>query len=125
VGWVTVWAISGGRWAIFATKNIWSHWLVLEPRHCDSGNGNGNNKLGENEIQYWSESWDRCYDFLNVFAEKIAEKVGALDSGQRKIIHKFDPNIEFWKNRQLFRRKLAKIAKNVIITSTPAPMPDK
>jgi hypothetical protein len=27
-------------------------------------------------------SWDRCYDFLNIFAEKISEKIGVFDSKQ-------------------------------------------
>jgi hypothetical protein len=26
--------------------------------------------------------WDRCYDFLNIFAEKFSEKFGAFDSRQ-------------------------------------------
>jgi hypothetical protein len=27
-------------------------------------------------------SRDRCYDFLNIFAEKIGEKIGVFDSKQ-------------------------------------------
>jgi hypothetical protein len=27
-------------------------------------------------------AWDRCYDFLNIFAEKISEKIGVFDSKQ-------------------------------------------
>jgi hypothetical protein len=26
--------------------------------------------------------WDRCYDYLNIFAEKIGEKIGVFDSKQ-------------------------------------------
>jgi hypothetical protein len=26
--------------------------------------------------------WDRCYDFLNIFAEKFSEKMGIFDSKQ-------------------------------------------
>jgi hypothetical protein len=26
--------------------------------------------------------WDRCYDILNIFAEKISEKIGVFDSKQ-------------------------------------------
>jgi hypothetical protein len=24
-------------------------------------------------------TWDRCYDFLNIFAEKFSEKIGVFD----------------------------------------------
>jgi hypothetical protein len=27
-------------------------------------------------------AWDRCYDFLNIVAEKFCEKIGVLDSKQ-------------------------------------------
>jgi hypothetical protein len=27
-------------------------------------------------------TWDRCYDFLNIFAKKIGEKIGAFHSKQ-------------------------------------------
>jgi methionine salvage enolase-phosphatase E1 len=27
-------------------------------------------------------TWDRCYDFLNIFAEKFGEKIGVFDSKQ-------------------------------------------
>jgi hypothetical protein len=27
-------------------------------------------------------TWDRCYDFKNIFAEKFSEKIGAFDSKQ-------------------------------------------
>jgi hypothetical protein len=27
-------------------------------------------------------TWDRCYDFLNIFAEKFFEKIGVFDSKQ-------------------------------------------
>jgi hypothetical protein len=29
-----------------------------------------------------SRSWDRCYDFLNIFDEKFSEKIGVFDSKQ-------------------------------------------
>jgi hypothetical protein len=28
------------------------------------------------------QTWDRCYDFLNIFAEKFGEKIGVFDSKQ-------------------------------------------
>jgi hypothetical protein len=36
---------------------------------------------------------DRCYDFLNIFAEKFCEKIGVFDSKQSKILKKVDHNI--------------------------------
>jgi hypothetical protein len=54
-----------------------------------------------------STRW-RCYDVKNIFAEKIGEKIGVFDTTKR--------SYEKIEKRQNFRRKLAK---NVIITSTP------
>jgi hypothetical protein len=28
------------------------------------------------------QAWSRCYDFLNIFAEKLGEKIGVFDSKQ-------------------------------------------
>jgi hypothetical protein len=38
-------------------------------------------------------TWDRCYDFLNIFAETFSEKIGVFDSQQRPILNKLDRNI--------------------------------
>jgi hypothetical protein len=32
--------------------------------------------------------WDRCYDFLNIFAEKFSEKIGVFVSKQSQILKK-------------------------------------
>jgi hypothetical protein len=40
-------------------------------------------------------SMDRCYDFLNIFAEKFSEKIGVFDSKQSKIVQNYDHNIGF------------------------------
>jgi hypothetical protein len=48
---------------------------------------------------------DRCYDFLNIFAEKFSKKIGVFDSKQSWIMQNFDYNIGFWEKRQFFRRK--------------------
>jgi hypothetical protein len=56
--------------------------------------------------------WDRCYDFLNIFAKKFSEKIGVFVSKQSQILKKVDHNIGFWEKRQFFRRKLSKIAEN-------------
>jgi hypothetical protein len=50
-------------------------------------------------------TWDRCYDFKNIFAKKIGEKIDVLDSKQSYIMQKCDHNIGFWEKRQIFRRK--------------------
>jgi hypothetical protein len=33
---------------------------------------------------------DRCYDLLNIFAEKRSEKIGVFVSKQSKIMQKYD-----------------------------------
>jgi hypothetical protein len=38
---------------------------------------------------------DRCYDFKNIFAKKISEKIGVFDSKQSQILKKNDHNIGF------------------------------
>jgi hypothetical protein len=38
-------------------------------------------------------AWVRCYDFLNIFAEKFSEKIGVFDSKQKVILQKSDHNI--------------------------------
>jgi hypothetical protein len=38
---------------------------------------------------------DRCYDFLNIFAEKFSENFGVFDTKQSYIMEKFDHNIGF------------------------------
>jgi hypothetical protein len=44
--------------------------------------------------------------------------LGETSLGEATSIQNFDHNIRFWEKRQFFRRKLSKIAKIVIITST-------
>jgi hypothetical protein len=39
--------------------------------------------------------WDRCYDFLNIFAENLSKNVGVFDSKQSYIMQNFDHNIGF------------------------------
>jgi hypothetical protein len=39
--------------------------------------------------------WDRCYDFLNIFAEKFSEKIGVFDSKQSLIMQNLDNNFVF------------------------------
>jgi hypothetical protein len=70
-------------------------------------------------------TWDRCYDYLNIFAEKFGKKIGVFGSKQSQIIQNFDHNIGFLEKRQFFRRKFAKSQKLVIITSTPGDQGDR
>jgi hypothetical protein len=55
------------------------------------------------------QSWDRSYDFLNIFAKKFREKIGVFDPKQSQIIQNCDHNIGFLEKRQFFRRKSRKI----------------
>jgi hypothetical protein len=34
-----------------------------------------------------STTWDRCYDFLNIFAEKFSKKIGVFVSKQSQILN--------------------------------------
>jgi hypothetical protein len=38
---------------------------------------------------------ERCYDFLNIFAEKFGEKIGVFDLKQSYIMQNFDLKIGF------------------------------
>jgi hypothetical protein len=60
---------------------------------------------------------------LKLFSPKISEKTLAFSTQNKaKLCKHFTISLVFEKKRQFFRRKLAKFAKNVIITSTPAVM---
>jgi hypothetical protein len=62
---------------------------------------------------------DRCYDFLNVFAEKFSEKIGVSVSKQSQILKKLIITLVFEKNANFFAKNCRKSQKIVIITSTP------
>jgi hypothetical protein len=73
---------------------------------------------------------DRCYDFLNIFAEKFSEKKAFFTQNKAKLCKILIITLVFEKNANFFRRKLPKIAENcrksqkiVIITSTPGANP--
>jgi hypothetical protein len=70
----------------------------------------------KNFVFFHKHFWDRCYDFLNIFAEKIGEKIGekiaVFDSKQSFSIQKYDHNIGFCEKKPIFCRKLSKIAEN-------------
>jgi hypothetical protein len=56
----------------------------------------------------------------NIFAEKLSKNIGIFRSNCCCCFSlKFDHNVVFLEKRQFFRRQLAKIAENCIITWTP------
>jgi hypothetical protein len=57
-------------------------------------------------------TWDRCYDFLNIFAEKIGEKLVFLTQIKAKLCKILILTFVFEKNANFFRLKLSKIAEN-------------
>jgi hypothetical protein len=64
-------------------------------------------------------SWDRCYDFKNIFAEKFGKKLALLTQNTAKLC-KILITLVFEKKRQFFAENCQKSQKIVIITSTPA-----
>jgi hypothetical protein len=63
-------------------------------------------------------SWDRCYDFLNIFAEKVCKKNGVFDSKQSYIFKKLIITLVF-KKTPIVSENWEKSQKIMIITSTP------
>jgi hypothetical protein len=64
--------------------------------------------------------WDRCYEFLNIFAKKIGENIGffaqtTVSFGKNLII-----TLVLEKNAKIFSQKLLKTQKFMIIASTPS-----
>jgi hypothetical protein len=55
---------------------------------------------------------DRCYDFLNVFAEKFSKKLAFLTHNKAKICKILIITLVFEKNANFFRRNFSKIAEN-------------
>jgi hypothetical protein len=56
-----------------------------------------------------ASTWDRCYDFLNIFAEKFSENIGAfLLKPQLVFLQKFDHNNWFLRKTPIFSLKIGK-----------------
>jgi hypothetical protein len=55
---------------------------------------------------------DRCYDFKNIFAQKVANKLAFLTQNKAKLCKILIITLVFEKNANFFRRKLAKFAEN-------------
>jgi hypothetical protein len=63
-------AYLGEFWAIFLEK--------VRPNHL----GNISQKKNAADTKIFRPIWDRCYDFLNIFAENFGEKIGVFDLKQ-------------------------------------------
>jgi hypothetical protein len=61
----------------------------------------------------------RCYDFLNIFAEKFSKKNWRFGLKTKLNFEKNYHNIGFWEKRYFFDEKWQKSLKIVIITLTP------
>jgi hypothetical protein len=64
-------------------------------------------------------AWDRCYDFLNIFAETICEKLAFLTQNKAKLFKNLIITLVFEKNANFFAENCQKSLKIVIITSVP------
>jgi hypothetical protein len=63
---------------------------------------------------------DRCYDFLNIFAENLAKNLALFAQNKAKLCKNWIITLVFEKNANLFAENWQKSQKIVIITSTPA-----
>jgi hypothetical protein len=64
-------------------------------------------------------NWDRCYDFLNIFAEKFSKKLEFLTQNKAKLCKILIITLVYEKNANFFAENCQKSQKIVIITSTP------
>jgi hypothetical protein len=75
------------------------------------------------EATLWTMStrmtWDRCYDFLNIFVEKFSKKLAFLTQNKAKLCKSLIITLVFEKNAIFFRRKLSKIAENCVHNIDP------
>jgi hypothetical protein len=65
------------------------------------------------------ESRDRCYDFLNIFAEKFSKKLAFFTQNKAKLCKILITTLVFEKNANFFAENCRKSQKIVIITATP------
>jgi purine nucleoside permease len=63
--------------------------------------------------------WDRCFDFLNIFAENLAKILAFLTQIKAKLCKSLIILLVFEKNANFFAENRQKSQKVVIITSTP------
>jgi hypothetical protein len=70
-------------------------------------------------------SWDRCYDFWNIFAKNFGENIGILTQNKAKLCKILIITLVFEKTANFFAENWQKSQKIVIITSTPGLTLDK
>jgi hypothetical protein len=58
------------------------------------------------------DPWDRCYDFLNIFAEKFRKRLAFLTQKKAKLCQNLIITLVSFEKKTIFRQKLAKIAEN-------------
>jgi hypothetical protein len=63
--------------------------------------------------------WDRCYDFLNIFAKTFGKKSAFFTQNKAKLCKHWIITLVFKKNAIFFAENWRKSRKIVIITSTP------
>jgi hypothetical protein len=68
-------------------------------------------------------TWDRCFDFKNIFAEKFGEKLAYLTQNKAKLCKILIITLVFEKNAKFFAENWQKLQKIVIITLTPVRPP--
>jgi hypothetical protein len=72
-------------------------------------------KSRHNSVQTPPYAWDRCYEFKNIFAEKLAFST----QNKAKVCNFFIITLDFEKNANFFTVNWQKSQKIVIITSAP------
>jgi hypothetical protein len=68
-------------------------------------------KMAEN-CDHNIDPWDRCYNFLNIFAEKIGENNCFLPKPLLVFVKNYDHNMVFEKNANFVRRTWANREEN-------------
>jgi hypothetical protein len=63
--------------------------------------------------------WDRCYDFKNIFAKKLAKKLAFFAQTNASFCKNLIITLVFEENANIFAENGQKSQKIVIITSTP------
>jgi hypothetical protein len=69
--------------------------------------------------------WSQCYDFKNIFAEKIAKQLAFFTQNKAKLCKILIITLVFEENANFFRRKLSKIVENYDYNIDPCLFPRK
>jgi hypothetical protein len=77
---------------------------------------------GGGELTWFCSTWDRCYDFLKYFRQKIQRKNWRFfTQNKAKVCKTLIITLVFEKDANFFAENCQKSQKIVIITSTPVP----